>query len=230
MKRCHFGSEHSFVTLFDGCISCQRGHRRFTQTFQHFSLAQGPTSTASIAGTKGCLGIVAMVGFCPKHEEFQIPHVDWFVTPWEFSIAHKNRPSQKESSLPNIIFQYSSKAMLNFGGVSKWCISQNPWVEVIPAIDHFTKMYDNCSKSADPKSTRKNAGILRGKKNLLGCSHAAKHKPPPSMLNNSKGWINTNYCILKCWKTSYLFKLFFDDIKVYHFTRAVFAVCFSVKR
>ena len=167
MKRCHFGSEHSFVTLFDGCISCQRGHRRFAQTFQHFSLAQGPTSTASIAGTKGCLGIVAMVGFCPKHEEFRIPHVDWFVTPWEFSIAHKNRPSQKESSLPNIIFQYFSKAMLNFGGVSNWCISQNPsGVEVIPAIDHFTKSMTTVQNRGTQKVPGKNAGILRGKKSF----------------------------------------------------------------
>jgi len=50
-------------------------------------------------------------------------------TPWKFNIAPENIPSQKESSLPTIIFQ--GRAVKRREGM--WCI----WGFIIPPIPRF---------------------------------------------------------------------------------------------
>ena len=50
--------------------------------------------------------ILTEISFCQRKDAESISTNDEFlITPWKFSIAPENRPSQKDSRLPTIIFQ-----------------------------------------------------------------------------------------------------------------------------
>lgn len=144
-----------------------------------FSLAQGPTSTASIAGTKSCLG-----SQLPRQDSAN-PDVDWFVTPWTFSITHPQKGKQSSKDHFSIFFK---------GHVKPWgvypkgvfCSIHLRWK--LSPFDHLThfKIGDPREPTLPNKKYPEKLRDIAGKKQLLGCTNAAKYKP--SVLDAWKGW------------------------------------------
>lgn len=174
MKRWVFwGSEHSFLhmcSIFWGLtVSCQR---------HSFSLAHGPTSTASIPGTKSCLGSPL-----PRQGSAN-PDVDWFVTPWTFSITHPQKGKQSSKNHVSICF----KGHVQLWGVypnGVFCSNHLRWK--LSPFDHLThfKIGDPREPTL-PKKYAEKCRDIAGRKQLLGCTNAAKYKP--SMLDAWKAW------------------------------------------